>query len=481
MKIRWGFASIAIAVFIALALCLYCKFIGDKFRQRSEGTDEYALNRSVDEDVAADGDLGDEIEDDVEDYVGKEPIDIYFAESERLRKVFDVRGEQLLKEAEAVLEIEGRYVVDYKRWEKEYYQPLYREVKNAMARVWGTDDYLAIWENLAFVQEISTIDLTIPYAYRIKFYPTEISLDLLTIYSLAILYDNRENILNGTIYEDSEIGDQYRKKYRDSYFLWNLFSPRYSFENALLTTGGGFLGEEMDPIAADNIRSIFHKMNIWLIFPPRYSIRTTFDNSWHIMAIYSFKNERARKILYEIATNNIDDYVLDSLARFATFYLSFFYDSFDLIPPLNERLENAFDQFYNQCPESFKEQLNGKDAKDLTSGEFNNILEEFKKKHPIFNYDFIYSRSSSGSYLIRLLKLRDSLLFNEKIPSSERERFDIVRRELAISWALTSKLEARSPQAKVFLREGEEHFVEYLREYYVPGPTSPEYFFEEHE
>ena len=199
------------------------------------------------------------------------------------------------------------------------------------------------------------------------------------------------------------------------------------------------------------------------------------------MAIYSFKNERARKILYEIATNNIDDRLLVSLARFATFYLSFFYDSFDLIPPLHERLENAFDQFYNQCPESFKEQLNGKDAKDLTSGEFNNILEEFKKKHPIFNYDFIYSRSSSGSYLIRLLKLRDSLLFNEKIPSSERERFDIVRRELAISWALTSKLEARSPQAKVFLREGEEHFVEYLREYYVPGPMSPEYFFEEHE
>ena len=71
MKIRWGFASIAIAVFIALALCLYCKFIGDKSRQRSEGTGEYALNRPIDEVVVADGDLGDEIEDDVEDYVDK--------------------------------------------------------------------------------------------------------------------------------------------------------------------------------------------------------------------------------------------------------------------------------------------------------------------------------------------------------------------------------------------------------------------------
>ena len=123
--------------------------------------------------------------------------------------------------------------------------------------------------------------------------------------------------------------------------------------------------------------------------------------------------------------------------------------------------------------------MDGKDVKDLTSGEFNNILEEFRKKHLNFSYDVIYS--SSYHYPNRLLTLRDSLLFNEKIPSSERERFDIVRRELAISWALTSKLEARSPQAKVFLREGEEHFVEYLREYYVPGPTSPEYFFEEHE
>ena len=340
-----------------------------------------------------------------------------------------------------------------------------------MARVLGTDDYLAFWEDLTLVQEISKSNknITIPYA-------SEISLDLLTIYSLAILYENRENILNGTIYEASEIGDQYRKK--NSKKLGMLFNSSYTYENAILTTGRGFLGDEQ-PIVTNNIRSVFHKMNIWLIFPPRYSIRTTFDNSWHIMAIYSFKNERARKILYEIATNNIDDRLLDSLARFATFYLSFFYDSSDLIPPLNERLETAFEQLYNQCPESLKEQLDGKDVKDLTSGEFNNILEEFRKKHLNFSYDVIYS--SSYHYPNRLLTLRDSLLFNEKIPSSERERFDIVRRELAISWALTRKVEARSPQAKVFLREGEEHFVEYLREYYVPGPMSPEYFFEEHE
>ena len=470
MKIRWGFASIAIAVFIALALCLYCKFIGDKSRQRSEGTGEYALNRPIDEVVVADGDLGDEIEDDVEDYVGKEPIDIYFAESERLRKVFDVRRKRLSKETSLVTE--GRRVDNYyERYEEGFYQPLYSEVKKAMARVLGTDDYLAFWEDLTLVQEISKSNknITIPYA-------SEISLDLLTIYSLAILYENRENILNGTIYEDSEIGDQYRKK--NSKKLGMLFNSSYTYENAILTTGRGFLGNEQ-PIVTNNIRSVFHKMNIWLIFPPRYSIRTTFDYSWHIMAIYSFKNERARKILYEIATNNIDDYVLISLARFATFYLSFFYDSSDLIPPLNERLETAFEQLYNQCPESLKEQLDGKDVKDLTSGEFNNILEEFRKKHLNFSYDVIYS--SSYHYPNRLLTLRDSLLFNEKIPSSERERFDIVRRELAISWALTSKLEARSPQAKVFLREGEEHFVEYLREYYVPGPTSPEYFFEEHE
>ena len=454
MKIRWGFASIAIAVFIALALCLYCKFIGDKSRQRSEGTDESALNRPIDEVVAADGDLGDEIEDDVEDYVGKEPIDIYLAESERIRNIFGARGEQLLKEAEAVLEIEGRYVVDYKRWEKEYYQPLYREVKNAMARVWGTDDYLAIWENLAFVQEISKIDLTIPYAYRTKFYPPEISLDLLTIYSLAILYDNRENILKDTIYEVSEINEQYGEN--NSKEIGRLFN----------SYGGGMLGGN-------------NSNNVLKTFPPQAFTRTTFDYSWHIMAIYSFKNERARKILYEIATNNIDDYVLISLARFASFYLSFFYDSCDLIPPLNERLENAFDQFYNQCPESFKEQLNGKDAKDLTSGEFNNILEEFKKKHPIFNYDFIYSRSSSGSYLIRLLKLRDSLLFNEKIPSSERERFDIVRRELAISWALTNKYTIFGPSPVVILKKGEEHFAEYLREYFLPPFVK--YHFEEGE
>ena len=163
----------------------------------------------------------------------------------------------------------------------------------------------------------------------------------------------------------------------------------------------------------------------------------------------------------------------------ATFYLSFFYDSSDLIPPLHERLETAFEQFYNQCPESLKEQLDGKDVKDLTSGEFNNILEEFKKKNPSLSYDVVYS--SSYHYANRLLTLRDSLLFNEKIPPSERERFDVVCRELAISWALTPKDMRFAPSPTVILKKGEEHFVEYLREYYVPSQTPIKYHFEEDE
>ena len=75
--------------------------------------------------------------------------------------------------------------------------------------------------------------------------------------------------------------------------------------------------------------------------------------------------------------------------------------------------------------------------------------------------------------------MRDSLLFNEKIPSSERERFDIVRRELAISWALSNKRTILGPSSEVILKKGEEHFAEYLREYYLPPFVK--YHFEEDE
>ena len=432
--------SILVVVLLLIFLSLYWRFYDRSFTELdvvNDKTPKPSPGVDIDEDKIRTDNVKDCLEESYESEIkcgDANPIDIYLAESERIRKVFFSSGEQLLKEAETVFEIEGRYVVDCKNWEKEYYQPLYREVKNAMARVLGTDDYLAIWENLTLVQEIAKINITIPYTYRTKFYRNEISLDLLTIYSLAILYENRENMLKDTIYEVSEINGQYREN--NSIIILNTF-------------------------------------------PPQAFATTTFDLSWHIMTVYSFKNERSRKILYEIATNNIDDRMLSSLAGFATFYLSFFYDSSDLIPPLNERLETAFEQFYNQCPRSLKDQLEEKDAKDLTSGEFNNILEEFKKKHPIFNYDFIYSSSSAGSYLIRLLKLRDSLLFNEKIPSSERERFDIVRRELAISWALSNKRTILGPSSEVILKKGEEHFAEYLREYYLPPFVK--YHFEEGE
>ena len=472
MKKIFVWVPVLVVVFSLCLLISYlrrCNNPSNNSEVAIDNTSEYLNNEKIGEHKMFEIDLGDDLEEDYggNDDVGENPVDRYFAESERIHKLFSVRKEQL---KESSLVIGGRRVDNYyERYEEGFYRPLYREVKKAMARVLGTADYLAFWENLTLVQDISKSNksITIPYA-------GEISLDLLTIYSLAILYENRENILKSTVYEDSEIGDQYRKN--DLKNLWFLFKSDDSYENAILTTGRAFLGTE-EPAITEYIRSSFHKMNIWLIFPPRYSVRATFDPSWHIMAIYSFKNERSRKILYDIATNNIDDRFLISLARFATFYLPLSYDSNDFIPSLNALLKTDFEQFYNQCPEQLKEKLDGKEVDNLTNNEFNNILNEFKNEYPwidIFS-NFCYD------YMRRLLKLRDSLLFNEKIPLSERDRFEVVRRELAVSWALSDKFTIFGPRAEVILKKGEEHFVEYLREYYVPGPTPSVYYFEEHE
>lgn len=482
------FGLISILGFVLLLLLVFhwrlCNKPSPDSKAVNENTSTSPILEKLDEVENAEErviDAQDENYKEIEDDADKDPIDIYIAESKRIREIFIARREQLNKEA--FIEIEDQKVPDYELWEKKFYQSLFKEVKSAMKRVFGTDDFLTSWENGTAVQivlkvrELSSDDyenICIPYKMDEKYLPVR-PLPLLMIYSLATIYENRSVILKDTFYEDSYEGDLYRIKY------FNLSSKLFNSidwsENTILN---GFARiEKTTPLKDLSIRPMFFRMDIWNIFPPRFHIRTTFDDSWFLMAIYSFKNERARKILYELATNNNNDRFLSSLARFATFYLPLFYDSSDLIPSLNTRLETYFEQFYNQCPRSLKDQFDGKDVKDLTSGEFNNILEEFKKKNPSLSYDVVYS--SSYHYANRLLTLRDSLLFNEKIPPSERERFDIVRRELAISWALAPKDMALAPRPQVILKKGEEHFVEYLREYYVPSQTPIKYHFEEGE
>ena len=71
--------------------------------------------------------------------------------------------------------------------------------------------------------------------------------------------------------------------------------------------------------------------------------------------------------------------------------------------------------------------------------------------------------------ILRLLLLEKSLEFNERIPAEERERFDVFRRELAISWSLSNKRSAKAPEISGTLKKGDEHFEIYFMEYGMPG------------
>jgi hypothetical protein len=126
-----------------------------------------------------------------------------------------------------------------------------------------------------------------------------------------------------------------------------------------------------------------------------------FDSSWCAAVIYSFKNDRARDILFKIITNSSDSisiFPLDtSLADWAVFYLPLLPNSAELLPKIKSLLEG-------------------------------NITQE---------------------QTIRLTHLARALEFNGKIPTEERERFDTVRRELALSWSLGVKddLRGKIPEA----------------------------------
>jgi hypothetical protein len=167
------------------------------------------------------------------------------------------------------------------------------------------------------------------------------------------------------------------------------------------------------------------------------------------MAIYSFKDVRARDLLFEMATRSDDQ--PDTLADCAVGYLSLFPNSGELLPKIKNLLNEA-----NVSERLFDE--NG-ELIDSSLKQLSKFLSGVRKSDSVW----------------RLLALKRSLDFNEKIPVEERERFDAFRRELAISGALTNKTSAAATRIDVHLNKGNEHFEIYLMEYGRPGFELPKY------
>lgn len=397
----------------------------------------------------------------------------YLDESQRLYDEFTplyrrLRDEdrRLRDEAKDGLKISG-----YERREKEYYQPLFAKSREAMRRIAGTDDYLAAWEKkvpqkiMAAMQifawdkeKVEELSATsIPYSGQIgEFWENPFGMQLFMLSTLAVVDERRDEILKDSVYENSEKGAKIRE------------SARFSLSMRNPWTLGGMAPDD-DRRREAEVRNSFQRIGVWYVFPPR-SYQPTYDSSWYAMAIYSFKNERARKILFEIACSQ--DEQDRPFSDWAVYYLSLSPGAEEYLSRTQTLLKERIALFQKEEPALSKTLFNESgELADRSMEEYGKVLLDSYRNLKTKTYQSLIQ-------IRRLLILERSLEFNEKIPENERKRFEIVRRELAISWALTRKRDVGSPRTTVRLKKGEEHFAIYAAEYAAPVAGTQDFCWE---
>ena len=83
-------------------------------------------------------------------------LERYIEESKKLKDEFTPVWERLRQET-FITGKHGSRDVDIKKWETEYYRPLFEKSRQAMIRITGRDDYLALWKNQIPQQIFQTI------------------------------------------------------------------------------------------------------------------------------------------------------------------------------------------------------------------------------------------------------------------------------------------------------------------------------------
>ncbi|MBQ9813146.1 MAG: hypothetical protein IJM54_07510 [Thermoguttaceae bacterium] len=381
----------------------------------------------------------------------------YLEESRKISEEFTPLYNRLKEEA--FINVDNLKIPDIERWEREYYTRLFERSKQTMRQITGYDDYLSAWEHnipqkiIAAENERRLINSNInDDTFRSVSIPYSVSSDgmlsLLSVYTLAVVDERRASILNGTAFEDSENGAKIRET-RPPGNPWTLPMG---------------LGESPE------LRKMFKRMKRWILFPPRTTSFVQLDASWHVMAIYSFRNERSENLLFTIIN---DPNVESGLADWAVYYLALSPDSSRFLPDVKKEFSLRIKSFRRAYPQK-SSVLFTPDGPSLKSSgvEYYETVSELSRPENKDAYvKFEYAR--------RLLSLKRALECNERIPENEKERFEIVRRESALFGALSRKGTVSGPRISVFLRKGEERFEIYLSEYFLPAPL--EIFWEEDE
>ncbi len=408
----------------------------------------------------------------------------YLEESRNLNQEFTPLCNQLRKQVK--ITIDGENIRDYFLWDREYCQPLFERSKQIMRRLTGCDDYLSMWEegymqkiiaatdNLYRDNKFDVIESTsVPYL-GVMDHMTTMNygrLSLLTLYTLAIIDEQRDNILENSVYENSEKGANLRSKWFGAHGVAN---PKW-FVNKMY-------------------REKHINSGIWYDFPPRELNgfgAATFETSWYVMAIYSFKNERSENLLYELIHDlNVERSIVNmekpNIADWAVYYLALSPNSARFLPRVKKEIQERIVSFQKEFPQkgSALSNLDGATRKPYLNN-FRNLFESARDRyisvskygHPEKPEENAVQRYLALNLIRRLLILKQSLEFNEKVPENEKERFEIVRRELAISWALAPKYEVGGRHGSTGLKNGEERFMIYMAEYGFP--TSEGYYWRE--
>jgi len=312
---------------------------------------------------------------------------------------------------------------DRDKWTQEYQLPLFEAAKAAMRRVTGTDNYLEIWEKkiperiVKLISESGTRDSGMILVPELSLSDRWRHVPLCSLYTNAIIHESQSELLAG----------MFQRVYGGGSRSFGGF-------------GGGGTGIAEQPFTL-----------VPKTFPAFVDLCDTYDPSWEILAIYSFQNDRSRDLLFELATRPGDEH--DGLADFAVYYLTLLPNSGVLLPRAKILLNDTVANEQENYPDRARHFLN----------ENGSVIDPFRESKRV-NGIWV----DGNPQLLRIARLVRGLEFNEKIPTEERKRFDLFRREMAINWSLSNKWARRPPQMSATLRKEEERFRIYFREFVVP-------------
>ena len=330
-------------------------------------------------------------------------------------------------------------------WQENYYLPLFEAVKKSALRATNCSDERSALE---YLMKYPFDDSLIPHDQR------ELGDNLYSgthyilpdIYVVALAYDQRKSIIANTIYDDPE---------RQKKFV-------SSGVHVTQMEGGGMSG--MSPWS----HSRYFGQGTVLVPPlgQRNGFSIYYEDNWACLLLYSYKDEQARDFFLEIVA---------SVGRggWSEYFVTLFPHDEEFKRKIKTKIDELADREKNpELSPLFDEH-----------GELINPFERSSRYAPQtrlksgITAEQWYTLAQANQPLFRLTRVLKGLEFNEKLSREELERFNVFRREVVISNALTSmrrgsiSLSFDTKNTFAIFGKGDERFEIYFSEYRTGFPV----------